>query len=72
MTDALAESHPRLEPRPGSVLTMPPELAEAYATLEQLKAVKLRHAQTYDVFGDGAVTIHAAYARPSRAAGPPA
>jgi glyoxylase-like metal-dependent hydrolase (beta-lactamase superfamily II) len=36
------------------------ELAEAYSVLERSKTVKIRHTESYDVFGDNSVTIHAA------------
>lgn len=36
------------------------QLAQAYSVLEQARTVKIPHPETYDVFGDGAVTIHAA------------
>lgn len=36
------------------------ELADAYGVLEKLKAVKIPHAEPFDVFGDGSVTMHPA------------
>ena len=37
-----------------------PAMAESYAVLERAKTVKISHAEPYDVFGDGSVTIYPA------------